>query len=312
MRKISGPGGSSAATSARDNDNWRSSYQPHELVEVACPGCDSRLFEDIANEFGITISRCRECRLVYTRTPHPDSQAHYLVAEKEYVAKYGAVFRGEAPHPRDRNYAEQLRLLERFRPPGDLLDIGSHCGFFLRRARERGWRTTGVEPSPVSACLAREQFNLDVKAGSLEEARFPSCSFDVVTLIDVLEHVENPRPLLAEVARVLRSGGLVFVKVPNLRYVLTKYHVLRRVPGVVLDAFDAREHVVHYSRDTLARMLERSGLVPVAYAVPSPIQSGRSLRRLVRWAGPFVARLLPRGFDLPLATDVVAIAQKRT
>jgi len=152
---------------------------------------------------------------------------------------------------------------------------------------------------------------LDVKAGSLVEAGFPSCSFDVVTLIDVLEHVGNPRSLLTEVTRVLRSDGLVFVKVPNLRYVLTKHYLLRRVPGVMLDVFDAREHVVHYSRETLARMLEKSGLVPVAYAVPAPVQAGGRLRRFVRSAGPFVARRLPQGFDLPLATDVVAIARKR-
>jgi hypothetical protein len=79
----------------------------------------------------------------------------------------------------------------------------------------------------------------------------------------------------------------------------------------VPDVFNAREHVVHYSRHTLAQMLENSDFLLIAYAVPLPIQTGGPVRRFVRSAGPFVARLLPRGPDLPLATDVVAIARKR-
>jgi 2-polyprenyl-3-methyl-5-hydroxy-6-metoxy-1,4-benzoquinol methylase len=227
------------------------------------------------------------------------------------VAKYGAIFRGVAPHPRERNYDEALRFIKRFRRSGDLLDIGSHCGFFLRRARGLGWRTIGVEQSSVSASLAREQFGLDVRTGSLQDANFPSCSFDVVTLIDVFEHVGNPRSLLGEVTRVLRSDGLLFVKVPNVRYVLAKHYLLRRVPGLVVDVFDSREHLVHYSRKTLTRMLQESGFVPVMYAVPAPTQTGGRLRRFVRWAGSSAARLLPRGLDLPLATDIVVIARKR-
>src|SRR3954447_3768544 len=122
---------------------WKRFYRVDELAAVPCPGCGSSAFEDVAREFGITISRCCDCRLVYTRTPLPNSQSHYVVAKDEYLAKYGEVFSGKVSHQRDRNYDEQLRLLEQFRRPGDLLDIGTHCGFFLRRARERGWRTTG-------------------------------------------------------------------------------------------------------------------------------------------------------------------------
>lgn len=151
-----------------------------------------------------------------------------------------------------------------------------------------------------------------VTTGSLEDARLPSRSFDVVTIIDVLEHVNTPSALLSDVARVLRFNGLVLVKVPNVRYVRAKHHLLRMIPGVVPDAFDAREHLVHYSRDTLEQLLERSGLIPIASVVPAPVQTGGRLRRFMRSAGPRVARLLPRGFDLPLATDIMTIARKRS
>jgi SAM-dependent methyltransferase len=130
-------------------------------------------------------------------------------------------------------------------------------------------------------------------------------------LIDVLEHVEEPRRLLGEVARVLRPGGRIFVKVPNARYVLAKFHLLGRVPGLLEDVFDAREHLVYYSHRTLARVLEESGFEIEILAVPSPIQTGGLLRRTLRRTGAGIARHSPLGVRLPLATDLVAVGRTR-
>jgi SAM-dependent methyltransferase len=288
---------------------WKDQYEQSELLEVDCPLCGARRHRDIAVEFGIAVARCGECALVYTRTPRPEPQEHYSVSRDEFLRKYERFFRGDAPHPRDRNYDDVLSALERVCAPGELLDVGSHCGFFLRRARARGWRVTGVEPSAASSALARERFDLDVKTGFLDD-RFSDACYDAVTLVDVLEHVGRPRPLLREIARVLRPGGVVLAKVPNAAYLAAKYRLLRRVPGAVVDAFDAREHLVHYSHLTLERLLKEEGFTVSLSTVPSPIQTGGRLRCLFRSIGVLVAQRVPRGADLPFATDVVVIAHK--
>jgi ubiquinone/menaquinone biosynthesis C-methylase UbiE len=289
---------------------WKHGYAAAELLDVACPACGARRPRDLAEEFGIAIARCEACDLVYTRTPLPESQGHYGTSREAVVAKYSRIFRGEAPHPRDANYHEHLAQLERLRGPGDLLDVGAHCGFFLRVAREGGWRTVGVEPSAVNAELAREQFGLDVRTGFLEDLELPAESFDVVTLTDVLEHVPQPGVLLREIARVLRPGGRVFIKVPNVRYVLAKQRLLGRARMAVDDVFDAREHLVYYSDATLGNVLAEAGFEVELMGVPSPIQTGGALRRALRAGGPLLARRLPRGARLPLATDIVAIGRK--
>jgi len=288
---------------------WKESYGRDELLAVACPICGADRPKDLAEEFGLTIARCLRCGVVYTRTRLIHPQAHYDTTAKNASKKYDAIFKGERKHPRDENYDEHLRLLERLLPPGDLLDVGSHAGFFLRRARARGWRTCGVEPSATTSELARERFGLDVRTGFLADAGFPADRFDVVTLIDVLEHVGEPRPLLDEVAHVLRPGGRVFIKVPNVRYVLAKFRLFGRIPGLLDDVFDAREHLVFYSSETLSRLLEESGFQVETLAVPSPIQAGGVLRRSLRKAGAGVARLSTRGVRLPLATDIVAVGR---
>jgi 2-polyprenyl-3-methyl-5-hydroxy-6-metoxy-1,4-benzoquinol methylase len=205
--------------------------------------------------------------------------------------KYASILRGETPHPRDRNYREHLAVLERVKPSGRLLDVGTHCGFFLRLARGMGWQLTGVEPSESSAAIGREAYQLEIKCGFLERLSLAPDSFDVVTLIDVLEHVPAPRQLLSEIHRLLAPGGVLFIKVPNARYNLLKYRVLRvMLRRSDFDIFDSREHVVHYTPETIERLLRALGFTRVEFYVPRPIQTGAAWQRASRWILYSVAR----------------------
>lgn len=298
------------STRSSDEREWKRSYDEDELLIVSCPRCGAHDARPVAHEFGITIARCGACELTYTRTPLPDSQDHYKVHRELVERKYERVFAGTAPHPRDDNYAEHLDVLERATSGRDLIDVGSHAGFFLRRAVARGWNAVGVEPSPVTSALARERFGLDVRTGTLTEAALPDASFDAATMTDVFEHVGDPGAVLAQIRRLLRPGGVLFIKVPNLRYVRAKALLLGRVPGLLDDCYDAREHLVFYSAPTLRETLTAAGFTVEAIMVPAPIQAGGRLRCAVRRLGPALARRLPRGSDLPLSTDLDAIARR--
>jgi SAM-dependent methyltransferase len=81
-------------------------------------------------------------------------------------------------------------------------------------ARKLGLATMGVEPSSEAAAAARRA-GLSVFTGYLEAARFPAASFDAATLIEVIEHLRDPRPLLAECRRVLKPGGILLITTPN-------------------------------------------------------------------------------------------------
>ncbi len=98
---------------------------------------------------------------------------------------------------------------------GTVLDIGCATGEFLDAMRERGWATVGVELSEYAAAYAREQLNLDVRTGTLTSADFPTSSFDVVTMWDVLEHVVDPKETLKEIVRILKPNGLFVAMTPN-------------------------------------------------------------------------------------------------
>ena len=95
-----------------------------------------------------------------------------------------------------------------------LLDIGCSSGALLRSAMTHGFDAEGVEPAAQAAEFAKS-IGLKVFHGYLEEARFPASSFDAVTLMEVIEHLPDPSPLLREVWRILKPNGVLVVGTGN-------------------------------------------------------------------------------------------------
>jgi 2-polyprenyl-3-methyl-5-hydroxy-6-metoxy-1,4-benzoquinol methylase len=280
------------------------------LIDVPCPACGSQYRRTLAHEGPLGIVQCRHCKLIYTSPRYQAPQAHYLGDREAILRKYGSILRGEQEHPRDANYDQELRAIAEIAPGGRLLDVGSHCGFFLRRARGMGWDLTGVEPSANACALGRDYFDLNIVQGTLAEVAFPSGSFDVVTLVDVFEHVDRPVSILEEARRVMKPNGVLFIKVPNIVYYLAKHRVARAL-AIDTEIFDAKEHVAHYSQRTLRHTVARAGFLVQRFFVPRPIQDGAPWKKALRTAGYLVARLdfaLTHRFG-PMAMDLAMLAR---
>ena len=240
----------------------------------ACPLCEGRVSERLHTERGVLgIVRCTACDLIYVSPRLRNPEEVYWGDAAKYTDEARLIFADQAAHHRDPNYLDDLRVIERFKPTGTFLDIGTNMGFFLRHTRGRGWTVTGVEPSTSLSELARVHFGLDVKTCFLHEANFPDAHFDVVTMTDVFEHITEPRSMLREIRRILKSDGILFIKVPNGLLNVVKLRVLARLGRLgMLDIFDSYEHVVHYSSRTLRRMLEHEGFRVRHQTIAWPIQ----------------------------------------
>ncbi|MDQ6805450.1 MAG: class I SAM-dependent methyltransferase, partial [Actinomycetota bacterium] len=98
---------------------------------------------------------------------------------------------------------------------GAILDLGCWVGFLLAEARERGWRTLGVEPSAFGSSYARDHLGLEVVTGDLFSAELERASFDAIVMGDVIEHLVSPAAALARVRDLLAPGGIVWLAVPD-------------------------------------------------------------------------------------------------
>ncbi len=139
-----------------------------------------------------------------------------------------------------------------FGRPGRLLDVGCGSGGYLLRARDRGWQVSGVELSRNATEQGRAH-GLKIFCGTLREANLPDASFDYVRLNHVFEHLPDPNETLAEIKRILRPRGKLFIAVPNRESIAAKlfqeYWYQLAVPV----------HLFQWSPKTLTMMLQRHG-----------------------------------------------------
>lgn len=144
-------------------------------------------------------------------------------------------------------------------PNGRVLDVGCGNGEMLDQYRALGWQTTGIEPGPESAQIARKKGHC-VITGVAEEANLPLESFDAITLWDALEHIPNPDIVVQKLFKLLAPRGHIYIHVPNYGSIYAKFWRDRWF------MFTAPLHYFHYSATTLTYLLTKNGFVSVTTA----------------------------------------------
>ena len=97
------------------------------------------------------------------------------------------------------------------RDGGHVLDVATGTGLVAAELLRRGFTVTGLDQSPGMLARARERFGprIELVEGSAESLPFAEASFDHLTVTYLLRYVDDPAATLAELARVVRSGGVV-------------------------------------------------------------------------------------------------------
>lgn len=242
------------------------------VIFVPCPVCGSFHQKRIHRNPPVNVVRCLRCNTIYLNPRFVNSQQHYWDSDLAYITKkYAKTLQNIQNHPRYANYRDILHSLHQINPSGRFLDVGAHIGNVLYLARDLGYETYGVEPSLSMTTVAKEHRQLNVFHGFLHDAQYPSNFFDIVTLIDVLEHIETPKIFLQEIHRILKPGGIVFIRIPNGSYEKLKFALLYPIFGQhCFDFFATHEHLVHYTQETLKHQVESQGFKEVKSVVSAP------------------------------------------
>lgn len=130
---------------------------------------------------------------------------------------------------------------------GKLLDVGCGNGDLMLWYQNRGWETIGIEPSLKAVQIARSR-GLKVIESSIEDANLPDNYFDAITLVQVLEHLEDPRGVLNKLYRALKPGGLLIAGVPNFLC------LDRQVMGNAWIPLEVPRHLYHFTPNSLKRL----------------------------------------------------------
>jgi SAM-dependent methyltransferase len=132
-----------------------------------------------------------------------------------------------------------------------LLDIGAASGILLETATKMGFQAEGVEPSHHLAKRAQDA-GLNVHLGIFPHPDITG-PYDVITLVDVIEHVPTPIQLLRDIASHLKPDGIGVLTTPDVQ------SLIARLLGPRWWHFRVA-HIGYFTEQTLTRALSEAGL----------------------------------------------------
>jgi len=292
-----------------------------------CSGKEIELYRYIPR-LNSRILRCRNCNLVFldpTLTSFAtfdfenqgdrQRRLRHMTQTAQAEGKFDEAVLRREEKTRTSHFRNRKEEIERYVNPENVLDIGCGRGFFLANYVNDSADYLGIEPrEDVSEDARKRVGKNNIFCGTLQEANLPREHFNVVTMINLIEHLPNPMDTLREVNRVMKKDGLLFVETPNVDSIVPK------LLGHRWHGFQEHEHHYFFSEKTLGRMLAKAGfavrmkrrgdkLFSVAYLIFRigwySKKARVHLEKVLSRAG-----ILRRTIRMPQVDELIFVAQK--
>jgi 2-polyprenyl-6-hydroxyphenyl methylase/3-demethylubiquinone-9 3-methyltransferase len=160
-----------------------------------------------------------------------------------------------------------------------ILDIGCGGGFLSNALALNGFKVTGIDLSPMSLQIAADHDlsgNVDYQVADAYHLPFANESFDVITAMDFLEHIEDPSRVISEASRVLRPGGIFIFHTFN-RNIFSWLVIIKFVEWLVKNTpknmhvirlFIKPKELTEICRNSRMLVQEMTGIRPVVSSIP--------------------------------------------
>ena len=201
------------------------------------------------------VCRCKQCGHIQV----PAGVQRLADGIEIYQAPHAEIFEGEGNA--EYYFGEgafqaaqaKVQFVSKYVAGGQLLDIGSSFGHFLAAASPR-YDAHGLELNPSAVEWGNREFGVRSTVGSAYDVPPQLASgFDIVTMWDVVEHLENPRTALQACRERLRPGGWLFLSTPDAG------SLAARITGARWHYQDPVQHINLFSRRNLSRLLRETG-----------------------------------------------------
>jgi SAM-dependent methyltransferase len=152
--------------------------------------------------------------------------------------------------PNWQNDSLKISILKQYKYFGRVLDVGCGKGGFLEIAKQEGYDVCGLEASEYAARYVRKKLRIDVVNCSLSDAVLPRDYYDIVTMWDVIEHLDDPCSALRVIHRTLRPSGLLVISTGDAS------SLWARATGRLWQLLTPPQHLFFFDRQSLRRALE--------------------------------------------------------
>ena len=240
------------------------------------------LYEEKAkldSEIKFTLVKCKECELMFVHPQPPQEMKGWLqlpLINDRILITQGAYKHGVYHYLCGQIQKHFKHTLE---AEYKILDIGCGIGEFLNHCAGMGWGVAGVEPALAQAAFAQQR-GLPVLHGYFSSFSKEAFKYNVLTLLDVLEHVNNPSELLKEIYESIVPNTLLIIRVPYGPFQLIRakmFKILFRRDTALLGV---KDHLFQFSDKTIKQFLEKTGF-KVLKIEPSVYETTRRNNRVL-------------------------------
>lgn len=157
------------------------------------------------------------------------------------------------------------------------LDVGCAFGKWVYWMAKAGAKATGIDVSLEGVAWGRDNLGLDLRQTSLEKLEEPEKLFDVITMIDLIEHIADLEGFINRLVLLLKPGGLLFVQTPN-------FGTYQTWGDRCIHLRYSLEHLLYFEPETLDNTFAGHGLLPnrqtrVLVTIPCDVDSYSKLRK---------------------------------
>ncbi len=228
-----------------------------ESNSVFCLSCGKSENKNWGNKNGYNLAQCDHCGLIFVSPIPNESEDIY---NKSYFAggeEFGYVDYDRDKEPMKHTFELYLDNMEHvLKRKGKLLDVGCATGYFMDIAKKRGWEVEGVEISEYAVGLGKSK-GLIIHQGTLDNINLPEKSFDAITLLDVVEHLKDPRSVMVKAKKLLKEDGVVVVATPD------SGSLWARIFGLSWHLVVPPEHLFLFNRKNFSNLLDSIKMNPV-------------------------------------------------
>ncbi len=229
-----------------------------------CRICNSLNISPLFIKSGYEVSRCLNCSLVFLNfRPSAQFLKDYYAEDffNDSGSKHGFSDYEKEKVSLQKTFGERLKIIRKYKDGGKLLDVGCATGTFLEEA-SKYFEAYGSEISAYATKVAQEK-NLNVLCGDLPGTPFMDMGFDVVTLWDTIEHLENPVEMIRTIGKITSPGSVVILTTGDVEGFVAK------LSGRYWHLYNIPQHLSYFSQITVAAALKAGGFILREVTYPS-------------------------------------------
>lgn len=237
------------------------------LENIFCPVCGETKYRTIfkTSDFrfqAITeifvVVKCVGCDFIFLN-PRPDQNTiSNLYSSGFYLNNYSLFYKALNLFYRQEQKVN-VNFINRYKPSGKLLDVGCGPGNFISLMQQKGYDVYGIEISKDAKGMIPNALKNRVYEGNLEDLDFPANSFDVVTMLQSLEHMHNLDKIMQNTRRILKPDGILYISVPNAHFFESFLF------GPYYFNLDIPRHLYFFTKKTLSKFLIRNGFGGIVF-----------------------------------------------